>query len=89
MDGAGRDDQPDREVDEEDRAPVDQLREQTAQQHPDRRAGSADGAPDAQCASALVALELRGDDRQSGGREERGAEPLSGSSGEQRGGAAR
>ena len=40
-------------------APVDQLREQTAQEHADRRAGSADSAPDAECACALVALELR------------------------------
>jgi hypothetical protein len=41
------------------------LCEQTAQEHPDRGADSADGAPDAECPGALVALEMRADDRQS------------------------
>ena len=53
---AGGEREADRQVDEEDRAPVDELGQRAAQQHADRGAGAADRAPDAERLGALAAL---------------------------------
>ena len=80
----------DREVDEEDRLPAEQLGQDSAEQHADSRAGATDGAPGSQRVGARRALrEGAHQDRQGRGRQQRGAEPLAGASGEQRRGTAR
>ena len=53
MRGGGRA-QPDGEVDEEDRAPVDELGQHAAEEHADGGAGAADRAPDAERLGALA-----------------------------------
>src|SRR5207237_9931616 len=80
------DDQSDRKVDDEDRAPVDELREHTTDENADRGARAADSTPDAEGACALRAgTEARRDDRERGGGEEGRTETLTGAGGEQRG----
>jgi hypothetical protein len=82
--GAQRQEHADGDVDEEDRLPADELRQSAAEQHADRRAGTADCAPDAECVGACTAAgEARHDDRQRGGRQERCAEALKAARGEQ------
>src|SRR6185437_6131258 len=78
--------QPDRKVDDEDRAPVDELREHATDENADCGAGATDGTPYAKGARALGAgTEGRRDDRERGGGEERRTETLTGAGGEQRG----
>jgi hypothetical protein len=86
--GARGDDQTDRQVDEEDRPPVDQLGQQPSKEHADRGPGAADSTPNPQRPCALAALELRGDDRQGRRRQKRRSQSLSSPRGEQRRGAA-
>ena len=84
--GAGGEHQADGEVDEEDRAPVDELGQHAAEQDADGGARAADRAPDAERLGALGAVEGGGDDRQRGRGEHRGAEALAGAGGEEHGG---
>ena len=59
--------EPDRDVDEQDPAPVQAAGQDAAEQHPGRAPGAGDGAPDAERAVALGAFgEGGGDDRQRG-----------------------
>src|ERR671932_413442 len=67
----------DGDVDEEDPLPAERVGEHAAEQDAGRRAEAADRAPDAERDVALAALgERRGEDRQRGGRDDRGAEAL-------------
>jgi hypothetical protein len=66
----------DREIDEEDRAPVQPLGEGPAEQDADRGARTADGTPDPERLGALGPVKAAGDDGQRGGRQHRGADPL-------------
>ena len=71
----GRD--PDREVDEEDPGPGEEVGQDPAEQQADRAAAGRDRAPDAHRLRPLLALgEGRGHDRESRGRDERRAEAL-------------
>ena len=76
-DQRGRD--PDRHVHEQHPLPAGPLGEHAAEQHAGRAARAGDGAPDAERLVALGALgEGRGDDRERGGGDQRGAEALHG-----------
>ena len=86
---AGGQGEADGQVDEEDRAPVDELGQHAAEQHADRGAGAADRAPDAQRLGTLGAVEGARDDRQRRRGQQRGAEALSGTRREQHRGATR
>ena len=84
-DGAsGGGDDPDRHVHPQHPLPAGVLGEHAAEQDARRAAGAGDRAPDAQRLIALGAVaEGRGDDRERGGGEERGAEALHGAGGDQ------
>ena len=74
---SGGADEPDRDVDEEDPAPVQRVNDHPAEQHARRPAGAADRAPDPDRAMAFGRLgESRGQDRQAGGGDDRAAEAL-------------
>ena len=75
---------PDRDVDEEDPLPARVLGEHAASEHADRGAGATDRSPDAERLVAFGAFGERGhDDRQRRRRDQRGAEPLHGTRGDQ------
>ena len=75
---------PDRNVDEQHPAPVQAAGQDPAQEHPGGAAGTGDRAPDAERAVALGAVgERGGDDRQRGGRDDRGAQALDRAGGDQ------
>ena len=79
-----RGDDADRHVDEQHPLPAGPLGQHAAEQHAGRAAGARDRAPDAQRGVALGALlEGGGDDRQRGGRDQRGAEALHGAGDDQ------
>jgi hypothetical protein len=69
-------DDPDRQVDEEDRLPADAVGQHTADERPDRHRGACDRAPDAECGSAVAALVGGGEQGQRGREHERAADPL-------------
>ena len=74
----------DRHVDEQHPLPARPLGEHAAEQHAGGAAGAGHRAPDAQRLVALRALlEDLGDQRQGGGRQQRGAEALDGTRGDQ------
>ena len=66
----------DREIDVEDRPPVAELGQDTADEHTDRGAGTSDCAPGGKRLRPLVALEGGHDDRERCRGEHRGAEAL-------------
>ena len=70
-------DDPDRDVDEEDPWPRDQLRDRSAEDQPDRAPSDRDRRPHPERLGPVgPLLEGRRDDRERGRRDERGAEPL-------------
>src|SRR4029079_17423512 len=77
---------PDREVDEEDPLPAQEIGEDTAEQHAGRGTEAADSAPDAERDVALLALGEGGhEDRQRRRRDDRRAEALNRAGADQRG----
>src|SRR5581483_2941250 len=74
----------DGQVDEEDQPPVDELGEQAAEEDAECGAGAADGTPGGERLRARRAVEVAGDEREGGGRQQRGADALAGAGGEQR-----
>ncbi len=75
----------DRHVDEEDPRPAEVARQHSAREDADCRAGAGDRAPDAERRVPLLALgEGRREDREGGGRDDRGAESLHGAGRDQR-----
>ena len=89
-DPAGRDGEPDtdRDVDQEDRLPADELGQRASEEHADGGTRSSDRAPGREGVRPLATLsEGAHEDGERGGREHRGAQSLSGPCGEQRFGA--
>ena len=81
---------PDRDVDEEDPRPRQRLDEDAAEHEPDRAAADGDRRPHAHRLRPLCALrERRGDDRQRGRRDQRGAEALQAAEDDEHAGARR
>ena len=84
-----REDEPrhsDRNVDEEDPLPAEQVGQHAAEQHAGDGAERADRTPRAECGVPLLALrERRAEDRECCGRDHRGAEPLQRARADQRG----
>jgi hypothetical protein len=89
LDGGSAQKHADGQIDEEDRAPVDELGQHAAEEYAAGGAGAADRAPDAERLGTLGALEGGRDDRQRGRGKHRGTEALTGPGGEQHGGIAR
>jgi hypothetical protein len=74
-----------RNIDEEDPRPAERARERPAEQHAGGTAAPGCGAPDAEREISLASLaEGCGEDRECGGREQRGAEPLQRTESDQR-----
>ncbi len=77
-------DQGDRDVDPEHPLPAEPVGEDAAEQHTGGSAGAGHGTPDPERLVALGAVaEDRGDDRERGGGDDRGAEALGGAGGDQ------
>ena len=69
---------PDRDVDEEDPAPGQVIRQHAADQGADGDGGARDRAPDPERGAAFAALELLREQRQRGGEHDRSADTLTG-----------
>jgi hypothetical protein len=72
-----------RDVDEEHRAPVEPLQQQTAEERPEADADGGEGGPDADRLRTLLAGEDVRDDRQRRGHDQRAADAHRGADGDQ------